>query len=235
MLSVIGAGLPRTGTSSVKAALEQLGFGPCYHMFEVFAHPDHVDRWLGVGSGADADWDRVFEGYRSTQDWPASYFWRELAEAYPEAKVVLTVREPRRWFESFRSLMLNGPARLASEAGGEAAVHPVLNVTQRMRPMLEGMGQQTFGEEWRGGEDSLTEAVAVAAYERHVAAVREGLPADRLLVFDVREGWGPLCDFLGVDPPAEPFPHLNDAESLKRMFERMAAGDPLSTPFGTVG
>lgn len=234
MVQVIGAGLPRTGTSSMKAALERLGFGPCHHMFEIFANPDHVDRWLRVGSGADVDWDRVLAGYRSTQDWPASYFWRELAAAYPEAKVVLTVRDPRRWYASFRSLMSNGPARLASETGG-GAVHPVLAVTQRLRPLLEGMGRATFGPDWRAGEDTLTEDDAVAAYERHVTAVREGLPADRLLVFDVRGGWGPLCGFLGVDEPAdEPFPHLNDSESLKRMFERMAAGGQLSTPFGTV-
>jgi len=101
MLKVIGAGLPRTGTTSMKAALERLGFGPCYHMFEIFTNPDHADRWLPIASGAKVDWARVFDGYQSTQDWPASHFWRELAVAYPEAKVVLTIRDPHAWYPSF--------------------------------------------------------------------------------------------------------------------------------------
>src|SRR5881409_1359905 len=101
-LTVIGAGMPRTGTTSTKAALERLGFGPCYHMFEIIKNPDHVDRWLPAATGQPLDWERVLRGYRATQDWPASHFWREQAAAYPEAKVVLTVRDPHSWFISFR-------------------------------------------------------------------------------------------------------------------------------------
>lgn len=111
MLEVIGAGFPRTGTTSLKAALERLGFGPCFHMFEVMAHPEQVDRWLSVVSGAPVDWDRVFDGYRSSMDWPAGYFWREEAEAYPEAKVILTVRDPHQWYVSFQNLIGRAPIR----------------------------------------------------------------------------------------------------------------------------
>jgi sulfotransferase family protein len=218
MMKVIGAGLPRTGTTSMKAALERLGLGPCYHMFEILTNPDQVDRWLPLASGGPVVWERVFEGYQSSQDWPASYFWREQAEAYPQAKIILTVRDPERWYASFRTLMSAGRG-----SDDSRAAHPALAAIVRLRPLLERIGQATFGAEWGGEQGVPDEETAVAAYHRHVAAVRESLPADRLLVFDVRQGWEPLCDFLGVEPPAgEPFPHLNDAAALQRMFEQMA-------------
>jgi Sulfotransferase domain len=234
MVKVIGAGLPRTGTTSMKAALERLEFGPCYHMFEILTHPDHVDRWLPAGSSAPVDWDRVFEGYQSTQDWPASHFWRELADAYPEAKVVLTVRDPHRWYVSFRTLITQGPDGAMGEQPPDAE-HPVLAMMERLRPLLDGIGRATFGADWRvglGEQGVPDENLAVAAYHRHVAAVQDSLPAERLLVFDVRQGWEPLCDFLDVEPPAgEPFPHLNDTAALQRMFEQMADTGRVSSPF----
>jgi hypothetical protein len=231
MVKVIGAGLPRTGTTSMKAALERLGFGPCYHMFEILTHPDHVDRWLPVDSGAPVDWDRVLEGYQSSQDWPAGYFWRELAEAYPEAKVVLTVRDPRRWYASFRTLISQGPGGAMAEEMPEA-VRPVFAAMGRLRPMLDRIGQDTFGAGWQGGQGVADEDEIIAAYHRHIAAVQEGLPAERLLVFDVRQGWEPLCDFLAVEPPAgESFPHLNDSAALQRMFDGLKTTGRLSSPF----
>lgn len=226
MIRVIGAGLPRTGTSSMKAALERLGFGPCYHMFEVFTHPDHVDRWLPAESGVGVDWDHVLQGYQATQDWPASHFWRQLADAYPDAKVVLTVRDPRRWYASFRSLMSHAPAITEDQVSGAARQMAV--AMQRLRPMLDRIGRVTLGPDWR---DGLDEDEAVAAFERHAAAVRDGLPPERLLVFDVREGWQPLCNFLGVEAPGEPFPHLNDSAALERMFQQMATEGRVTTPF----
>jgi hypothetical protein len=231
MLRVIGAGLPRTGTSSMKAALERLGFGPCYHMFEIITHPEQAERWRPVGSGGPVDWERVLAGYQSTQDWPASAFWRELAEAYPRAKVVLTVRDPRRWYASFRALLSQSPdVNLPEDA--PAAAHAFVTTMARLRPTLDRIGRATFGSDWSLDQGPPEEERAIAAYHRHLAAVRESLPAERLLVFDVREGWDPLCAFLGVEAPAgEPFPHLNDSSMLQSMFERLMTTGQITSPF----
>ncbi|MBE1878918.1 sulfotransferase family protein [Myceligenerans pegani] len=220
-MKIIGAGLPRTGTSSLKAALDRLGFGPCYHMFELMRHPEHVERWRAVFGQESPDWGDVFAGYRSAVDFPAAIYWRELAEAYPEAKVVLTVRDPRRWYESVSTGMATVPDRMPGRMGQLAELVPHLNDAAR-RMLGDGFGLGV----------PMDEEKAVEIFERHVEHVRSALPADRLLVFAATDGWGPLCEFLGVDPPAgEPYPHLNDAETLRRMFTTMAESDELVTPF----
>jgi Sulfotransferase domain len=229
MLQVIGAGLPRTGTTSTKAALERLGFGPCYHMFEIITHPDQVDRWLPAADGQPLDWGRVLAGYRATQDWPASHFWRQQAAAFPEAKFILTVRDPHAWFVSFRTLMVRRPS-LDDAADMPEPAAAAVNGMRRLTPVLNTIGQSLFGSEWHFGMDMTDEDAAVAAYHGHVTAVTESLPAQRLLTFDVREGWGPLCSFLGVEAPADPFPHLNDSESMRHNFEQMRATGRLVSP-----
>ncbi|MGV9308351.1 sulfotransferase family protein [Nonomuraea sp. NPDC004354] len=231
MLRVIGAGFPRTGTSSMKAALERLGLGPCYHMFEVLTNPDHVDRWLPLASGGPVDWETVLDGYRSTMDWPASHFWREQAAAYPDAKVVLTVRDPHRWYRSMTELIANGPGReLPADLPEPAAT--VFRSMERLGPVMEHIVGSTFGAGYSLRTGLPDEDTAVAAFHRHVAEVKESLPAERLLVFDVREGWAPLCDFLEVPVPAgEPFPHLNDSEAMKKNLGRLVSGEGFISPF----
>jgi hypothetical protein len=233
MLKVIGAGLPRTGTTSMKVALERLGFGPCYHMFELMANPALVDRWLPVATGAAVDWGAVVDGYRSTQDWPASHFWRELADAHPRAKVVLTVRDPHAWYPSIRMLLTNAPT-MGLEPGQQVPewMRPSAVTIDRMRPVLAMVGRAYFGPGWNVGDDLTDEDLAVAAFERHAAAVRAGIPPERLLVFDVREGWEPLCGFLGVPvPEGEPFPRLNDAEWMRQAFEKVRTEGRFPSPF----
>lgn len=231
MLTVIGAGFPRTGTSSMKAALERLGFGPCHHMFDIMTNPHRVDRWLPLAEGAQVDWGYLLEGFHSTQDWPASFFWREQAEAYPEAKVVLTVRDPRAWCASMRTLIDNGPRRAFTEKpSGEASAF--FQGIIRLQPVLDLMAGSVFGSGRAFREGLIDEESAVAAFERHVATVKESLPAERLLVFDVREGWAPLCRFLGVDvPEGEPFPHLNDSASMPAMMDRLMKEGSAASPF----
>ncbi|MER6946634.1 sulfotransferase family protein [Nonomuraea sp. NPDC000554] len=234
MLKVIGAGFPRTGTSSMKAALERLGFGPCYHMFEILTHPEHVERWLPAASGEPLDWEQVFAGYQSAQDWPASGFWREQAAAYPEAKVVLTVRDPQRWYVSMQNLIDNGPRRAFAADPSQLPEKAIAVFTAmgKMGPVLDRIGRNAFGDAWNFEEGMPEEKIAIEAFERHVDAVKESLPANRLLVFDVRQGWGPLCEFLGVDvPDGEPFPHLNDSESMSRMFQELVAGGDIASAF----
>ncbi|MFC6365685.1 sulfotransferase family protein [Nonomuraea thailandensis] len=215
---MIGAGLPRTGTLSLKAALERLGFGRCHHMFELFDHPELIGRWLPAAPADRAGWERVLAGYRSAIDWPVSFYWRELAAVFPEAKVVLTVRDPARWYASFRAMVGRRAAAIAAARGGgdafEEAFAPLL-------PLLRHIACATFDGVRPGPDWVPDEARAVAGFARHAAAVQEGLPAERLLVFDVCQGWGPLCAFLGVRPPREPFPRLNDGDAVRHKLDSL--------------
>lgn len=230
-MKIIGAGLPRTGTSSLKSALDRLGFGPTYHMFELMQHPEHTERWRPVLDGESPDWDRVFAGYDSAVDFPAAIYWRELADAYPDAKVILTVRDPRRWHVSVSSMGRPDPAT------GTGEIPELDQMPGRMRRVFELMPQMNEAAQRMLGADftlgnQMDEEKAVRVFERHVENVRSVLPADRLLVFEASDGWGPLCEFLGVEAPAdEPYPHLNDAETLKRMFATMLESDELLSPF----
>jgi hypothetical protein len=203
-LSVIGAGFGRTGTLSLRIALDRLGLGPCYHMLEVFEHPEHIDAWERAAGGAPADWDGLFRGYRSAVDWPACAFYRQLAERYPEAKVVLTLRDSGRWYRSAAETIF--PIMTGSPAGDD----PVALAQARMA--REVIAERTFG----GRVDDRGHAIAV--YERHAEEVRRTIPPGRLLVYEVAEGWGPLCRFLGLPEPAEPFPRANTTEDFRRML-----------------
>lgn len=234
-MKIIGAGLPRTGTSSLKAALERLGFGPTYHMFELLGNPEHAERWRPVFDRESADWERVFAGYDSAVDFPASIYWQELAEAYPDAKVILTVRDPHRWHQSVSGMVPPDLADGQAAAGPGGALQD--QVPERMRAMFELMpvmseaAQRMLGEEFSIATP-MEEQTAVEIFERHIENVRSALPADRLLVFQASDGWGPLCEFLGVEAPAdEPYPHLNDAATIQRMFTTLKESDELLLPF----
>ncbi|GAA0925260.1 sulfotransferase family protein [Nonomuraea longicatena] len=198
MLEVIGAGFGRTGTLSMKAALERLGFGPCYHAVEVMRHPEHVPLWDAAAAGAP-DWETVFDGYRSTVDFPSTLYWKELIAAYPEAKVILTLRDPQAWYASVRSTVVAEAE--AKVADGDPPPDWLLAVVERVRE----------------------EKAAIAWFEEHNAEVRSTVPADRLLVFEVTQGWGPLCAFLGVEAPAEPFPRLNEREKFRELLDGIDA------------
>ncbi|MFD2082961.1 hypothetical protein SAMN05421678_103436 [Actinopolymorpha cephalotaxi] len=218
MLKVIGAGFPRTGTTSMKAALEQLGLGPCHHMFEVIQSPAQQGKWRQViESDGRADWGWALEGYQSSVDWPSSYYWRELMAAYPDAKVLLTVRDPHRWYASVRDTIFTFTREGArAEQAGQRPPNPIA-------PVLGRLWAGTFGEQM--GEEMPAEDHAVDVFERHIATVRETVPADRLLVHEARDGWEPLCDFLGVPEPDSGYPHLNDGDTMRRMAERARTGD----------
>lgn len=205
-LAVIGAGLGRTGTLSLKAALEQLGFGPCHHMTEVAAdHARQSEIWNRVAGGDERDWEAVFAGYRAAVDWPACHYWAELAEAFPEAKVVLSLRDPAKWYASMAETIFRFPMPEAVPYQSGAAMAP-------MWFAAEIVMRQTFA----GKRD---EASVIAAYERHNAAVRAAIPPERLLEFEVAQGWEPLCAFLDVPVPDTPFPRVND----QAMFRALAS------------
>ena len=208
-LAVMGPGFGRTGTMSLKLALETLGFGPCHHFAEVVAHPEQVPHWLRVAAGKFVVWDEVFASYRSQVDWPGAHVWRELAAAYPEAKVVLTVRPEEQWWTSFSATigkLMDSPNQVPLTPH----IGTLLNVG------IELIQVQTFGCAPTDREGVL------AAYRRRTEEVRAAIPSKRLLVFDVAEGWTPLCRFLDAPVPDAPFPRVNDTEQ----YWKMMRGEP---------
>jgi hypothetical protein len=203
-MKVIGAGFGRTGTLSVKAALEELGFGPCYHMVEVFDKPRHVELWQAAAEGKPIDWEELFAGYTAAVDWPACTFYQQLMQAYPEAKVLLTVRDPQSWYESTKNTIYP-VSRMSPDSPSTADQRRMVNTL---------VWQRTFG----GAFEDKQRAISI--FERHIQEVKDRVPAERLLVYDVKEGWEPLCRFLHVAVPVDkPFPHLNDTSAFHQMIQ----------------
>jgi hypothetical protein len=211
MLTVIGAGFGRTGTLSQKAALEQLGFGPCYHMVELIGNPERIDQWAQPTAGGTFDWDQIFAGYASTVDWPAAAYWRPLAQAYPDAKVLLSVRDPQKWYDSVNSTIYY-------------AYKLIQNPDQMPPAMRERMGDAPGPRVkllqelvWEGAFDGRFEdrEYAISVFEKHNQEVRDTIPANRLLVYQVSQGWGPLCEFLGVPVPDGDFPQVNEGADFR--------------------
>jgi hypothetical protein len=194
-LSVVGAGLGRTGTLSLKLALEAIGFGPCYHMMEVFKNPAAPAYWAEAAQGGGPGWETIFEGYKSTVDWPSATFYRQLAEAYPRAKVILTERDPEAWFASTQATIFRTADRLDPDSPFE----------RMFRSVIGRMFDQRMHD-----KDHL-----ISVFRRHNAQVRETIPPERLLVYFAADGWGPLCDFLGAPVPDTPMPKVNSTEEFQ--------------------
>jgi hypothetical protein len=196
-LRIVGAGLPRTGTHSLRIALEQLLGGPSYHMSVIPGHPFELgDGWNQALAGETPDWDRLFDGYIAAVDWPASMFWHELSEAYSDALVLLSRRDSAEtWWQSANATILP-VARMA--------VAPDWN---------EGRGLLDLLERFTGSKHWDDPATLMAAYERHNAEVRQTIPPHRLLEWQASDGWAPLCRALGVPVPDMPFPWTNRREN----------------------
>jgi hypothetical protein len=218
-MQVIGAGLPRTATLTQKVALEMLGVGPCYHMVNVLGNLDLVPLWRDALDGKP-DWHRLFDGHQSTVDWPGSFYVGELAEAYPDAKVLLSVRDPEAWERSMHDTILSvltGDSLARNLSKAAAHVNPkwgafnelMLDMWERQRIVdPDGTPREGFGQE-------LT---------RHTEAVKEVVPADRLLIWEPRDGWEPLCEFLELPVPEAPLPHVNDTTTfIARIVESSLA------------
>jgi hypothetical protein len=206
-MKVIGAGLPRTGTLSQKVALEMLGFGPCYHMVNVLTDLPLAKQWeQAIDSGVD--WDEVFGEHESTVDWPGSFFYRELAEAYPDAKIVLSTRAPEAWEKSMLDTIwgvIYGHSAMAHISKARELIDPDWRAYMQLMARMWAAQGIFAGSELRPGQ--LAEAIA-----RYQEQVQRNIPEDRLLVWNVQEGWEPLCRFLEVDVPEAEFPRLNDSK-----------------------
>lgn len=201
-LSVIGAGWGRTGTKSLKLALEQLGLGPCHHMEDILASPRQLELWLAVAHGEAVDWNEVFSGYKSAVDWPSAHYWRELAAFFPDAKVILTVRPAEAWWNSYSKTLMR--AFQKSEKGIDD-------------PHMRGVSEMVLGTSKKTFASRMDDKEALlAAYRDYEGIVRKSFASDpdRLLVFDIKEGWEPLCRFLGVPVPKGEFPRSNTTDDF---------------------
>lgn len=207
-LQVIGAGFGRTGTMSLKLALEQLGLGPCHHMIEVFGKPDHVALWQRAADGLEVDWAEVFEGYNAAVDWPVCAFWRELSEIYPDAKFILSRRDANKWYDSASATIFES----MRQGLGDEEVHSGTSAHSKMVDTL--IVNNTFS----GNVDDREAAIAV--YDAHNKEVMASLPPERLLVFEASQGWQPLCNFLGVPVPDTPYPRTNSTEEFRRHLKQ---------------
>ncbi len=206
-LKVVGAGVGRTGTLSLKTALEQLTGNPCYHMLEVFGQPDHVGMWRDAAEGKPVDWAAMLDSYGATSDFPACLFWPEILEANPGAVVVLsTRRDGQAWWQS------------ASQTIFAIDAEHVPPEMADWFEMWRAVAGARFTSDWTDRD------AAIAAYERHNAAVRASAPSDRLVDWQAGDGWEPLCEALGFPVPDAPFPHLNTREE----FPTVDAGTSLS-------
>ena len=200
-LEVVGAGFGRTGTNSLKLALERLGFAPCHHMFEVRDNPRQLPFWLAAARGEAMDWDAVFAEYRACVDWPSAFYWREIAAHFADARVLLSVRPFESWFRSIHSTIYPSLMMRKDDPPGPDR--------DRRDMAYEMLVNRTFG----GRLDDEDHARTV--FETHIHEVQQTIAPERLLTFDVAEGWEPLCAFLGVPVPEEPFPRTNSSEEFQ--------------------
>lgn len=195
-LSLIGAGFGRTGTDSMRLALTMIGMGPCHHMKEVIDSPEQTRLWRALVDGEAADWDHIFSGYRSSVDWPSAYYWRELSDYYPNAKILLTLRSAESWYESMSKTIFKVIAKSTDpESLGVSLI-----------------GNKIFDGRWDDKDHAL------AVYKRNITNVKAAFPDKRLLVYELGSGWEPLCAFLNKPVPDRPFPRANSAQEFHDIF-----------------
>ncbi len=203
-LEVIGAGFGRTGTLSLKFALEMLGFDACYHMLEVMQKPEHQEVWMRASRGEANDWHAVFDGYRASVDFPSAIFWREQLAAFPSAKILLSLRDSDAWYKSVMNTIY--PATVAARELQDA----------------QGRPHSLLADEviWKGVFHGRIEdeAYAKSIFEQSNQDVIDSVPADRLLVYRPGDGWQPLCGFLGVAVPEQDYPRVNSTDDFKNRF-----------------
>lgn len=203
-IEVLGAGFGRTGTLSLKFALETLGYCKCYHMIEVKPNEGHVEQWRRAGRREAVDWRALYKGYRATVDWPSASFWRELRVAYPNAKVILTLRDSEQWYTS----VMNTIWKLSSTALAEGQRRGDEKMVERALMTDEVVWGGVFGNRMDDRDH------VIECFERHNQAVIDSVPAEQLLVYRPGDGWEPLCEFLQLPIPDTDYPKMNSTEDF---------------------
>ncbi len=222
-IKIIGAGLPRTGTNTLKESLEKLGYMKTYHMKELLVHPDDLHYWLTLKETGTTNWDELYKGFQATVDFPAYPWYKEHMKQYPDAKVILTVRPFEKWYTSvYSTIWQAGPQNLKQKL----AMLSKLLFNSRLRSVIKCVKlskEMIFNVHFQGKfEDKVaTEKI----FNQHVEEVKAHVPPEKLLIYDVSEGWEPLCKFLNVPVPGEPIPHLNKKENFKEMLGHLMKGE----------
>ncbi|HLO88647.1 MAG TPA: sulfotransferase, partial [Nostocaceae cyanobacterium] len=206
-IKVIGAGFGRTGTSSLKAALEELGFNKCYHMIELLQRPSDVTFWEDASDGKPVNWDALFDGYQAIVDFPGYRYYQQLMQHYPDAKVLLSIRDADNWYEStLDTIYKAGPT-----SWQKLKLAFMLPFSPRLRQLIRVFrmaDRDVWQKDFQGKFED--KQLAHEIFHQHIEQVKRVVPSERLLVYQVKEGWQPLCQFLDVPVPDQPFPHLNE-------------------------
>ena len=222
-IKIIGAGLPRTGTNTLKESLEKLGYTRTYHMKELLVHPENLHYWLTLKATGTTQWDALYQGFQASVDFPCYPWYKEHMNRYPDAKVILTVRPFENWYASVYSTVWQaGPQTI----GQKVAMMSKLLFNPRLRAVIKcvKLAKSTiFGEHFQGRFND--KAFAEKIFHKYHEDVKAYVPAEKLLVYDVSEGWEPLCKFLGVPAPNDPIPHLNKRENFKKMLGELMKGN----------
>jgi hypothetical protein len=220
LLKLINAGLGRTGTTSLMAALDQLGFGPSYHMLDLVSTEESLEQWEKIlCDGQQPDWEAIYEGYTSAVDGPNAIYYEQIMKAFPEAKVILTLRDAERWYQSTHDTVYQFAVKYQenpAETGSRQS--RLYRVTNAM--FWDGLFSGRFADK----------EYAMEVYRNHNQEVIHSVDPGKLLVYDVKQGWEPLCAFLGADVPPEDFPHLNNSESMRKMLGQLASGHGPGSP-----
>ncbi len=222
-IKIIGAGFPRTGTSTLKECLQILGYSKTYHMKELLVNPEDLHYWTTLKETGTTDWDKLYNGFAATVDFPGYPWYKQHMKQYPDAKVILTVRPFEKWYTSINSTIKNaGPKTLPQKLMAMAK----LAVSARFRKVIKCVKfakQTIFAEELQGKIEDKAEAEKI--FDKHIADVKAYVPAEKLLVWDVSDGWAPLCNFLNKAIPNDTFPHANKKENFKEMLGELAKGN----------
>ncbi|MEM8534846.1 MAG: sulfotransferase family protein [Chloroflexota bacterium] len=208
-MRVIGVGLGRTGTTSIQRALEHLGYHT--YNFEAVMQHQHFDAWRDIVQEQTPDWDAIFGGYDASISWPACFFYQELHIAYPDAQFILTTREPERWAASVKRVL---PHMAKLQA---------FRFIPRVQAMVNLMNAMLIPK--FGSFDPDTSRL-ISLIEEHNRAVRSYIPSPKLLIYEVKDGWEPLCAFLDCPIPSTDFPYENQGDGfVKQMLERFTRSD----------
>jgi hypothetical protein len=210
-LKVIGTGMGRTGTYSLKLALEQLGFGKCYHMAELFENPQGLVYFEKAERGEEVDWDTLFDGYHSAVDYPVARYYKQIIAKYPDARIIHTIREPESWYQSASQTIIWASKPSFGRIFKLMLKLPFSPELRKQMPILKFNGsliENEFGKDYKNKDE------VIKRFNQHNETVMKTIPKEKLLVFDAKQGWEPLCNFLGVPVPDAPFPQSNNRDQF---------------------